>query len=533
MAILESRFREEAKDFLKLLAAVTLSTMTQKWAHFVAIGGTGMGALAALMQDLGYFVTGSDGPLYPPMSSFLESRKIPLVSSYDAKHLSAAFWQRSELAHHKHPNLIVVGNAISRGHPEATEAERLVAEGSSERMSFAQALSHFCIRGTESFVVAGTHGKTTTTSLLTWCLESLGQNPGFFIGGIPKNFGLGCRVGAKKVFVSEGDEYDTAYWDKESKFLHYLPTWVLCTGIEFDHADIFKDVRSIEAAFEKLVSKTTKGWVLVDDESSPRRDSLKTFPKLCNDKGIKLLRYGFSSQSSYQIVSVDASPHPVRNTEIGSKIVFKTPQWGEKVFFSPTIGKHNALNICGILAVLLESGHLNDPELFQAALLSFKGIKRRQEEVFRSENLVVIDDFAHHPTAIRETLAALKMRYPDYHMAAFFEPRSATSGRNVLADDFAKAFDDAEAIFFTPCTKTNIPQSERLDVEQVIAEAIGRGKKNQVGFVKSTSTDLAGEFLTWSLRVGHTPNDKFLAVVMSNGPFDGLHQKLVSAWQKS
>ena len=489
-----------------------------RWAHMVAIGGTGMGALAALLQDQGWCVTGSDGPLYPPMSLFLAKRGLLLKDSYKAENLLGGAWGLSN----PKPDLVIIGNAISRGNVEAEATE----QAGLKKMSFPQALAEFCIRDRRSFVVAGTHGKTTTTSIMTWAFESLGRNPGFLIGGIPLNFGQGCRSGEGPVFVTEGDEYDTAYWDKESKFLHYRPSWVLCTGIEFDHADIFKNVEAIEMSFEKLAGLTKEGWVLVDDSSSPRAASVKRVADFCARRGLVCHRYGTQADSRFRLVEAVAAPSP-QNPEVrGTKMSLLVPELGHIELFSPMTGFHNALNVAGVIATLLASGEVKSVPQLQKFLDGFLGVKRRQEEVYTSSRLIVIDDFAHHPTAIRETIKAIRSRYPQRKLAAFFEPRSATSGRNILADEFAACFDDADAVFLVTPTKTNIPAAEKLNVPELLEKASHRPHNVGKTFVwKETIPELAQAFADWKSKAG----SGILALVMSNGPFGGLHGMLADA----
>ena len=501
-----------------------------KWAHLVAVGGTGMGALAGLLQDLGYFVSGSDNPLYPPMSTFLAQKKIPIKTGYAASNIEASSWSSEEgfPQGKKLPDLVVIGNAISRGNAEAQAVDTLItAHPEILRMSFAQALAEYAICDKRSFVVAGTHGKTTTTSLLAWAFQSLGKNPGYFIGGIPKNFDSGCSSSNEtKVFVSEGDEYDTAYWDKESKFLHYRPSWVLCTGIEFDHADIFPNVEAITKSFVKLVGKTREGWILIDNESAPRADTVSDVARALFEKKIACKRYGVSANSEYRLLSDEACELPWKSGTRGTRIVMKCPELGQIEFVSTMAGRHNALNTIGDVAVLLASCEISTLVQIQDFLKTFEGIKRRQEEVFSSRQRVVIDDFAHHPTAIRETIRAIRGRYPNAYVAAFFEARSATSARNILAHEFAASFDDADAIFLSPPTKTNIPESEKLDM-RALAQEIAERPANRGGktfVLESRSEDLARAYLEWSgsLPVG----SRSVALVMSNGPFGGIHSML-------
>jgi len=492
------------------------SNQAPKWAHFIAVGGTGVGALAVLLQEEGYIVTGSDGPLYPPMSDFLDSRGIKRVDHYRAENLNGKEWGIDQ----EYPDLIIVGNAISRGHVEANVAEELAAKGVSEKMSFAAALAHFAIRDRKSFVVAGTHGKTSTSTQMAWALESLGKEPGFFIGGVPGNFGQGCRMGTGACFVSEGDEYDTAYWDKESKFLHYRPTWVLCTGIEYDHADIFENLAQIEASFHKLITKTKAGWVFVDETSAPNASAISRLRAKLKENSLRFASYGESPDSEYQLLSWDTCIIDPELPKRGTLVKFKTPNWGVVEVRSPLSGKHNALNTVGIVATLIESSDVNSLEQVQEFLNTFKGVKRRQEEIYLDPRCVIIDDFAHHPTAIRETVKAIKNRFPEHKIAAFFEPRSASSARNIFQKEFSECFADADQIYLSPPTKTNIPEGEKLDVEAIVKKLHGEGKEV---FCSKNVSELASHFGSWQKQ----KKQKSVALVMSNGSFSGLHKMLV------
>ncbi len=477
-----------------------------------------MGALASMLQDLGFRVTGSDGPLYPPMSHFIDSRKIPRTETYTPENLRGARWGFAEA----HPTLIIIGNAISRSNLEAQFAEELVASGRSSKMSFAQALAEFCIRDRESFVVAGTHGKTSTTTQLAWALESLGEKPGFFIGGIPANFSEGCRMGEGTCFASEGDEYDTAYWDKESKFLHYRPSWVLCTGIEFDHADIYANIEAIEKSFHKLITKTKTGWIHVDVESAPRADVIRRLEDALRASGLRHLSYGRSPSSAYRLVNLSEELVDAELGVRGSVVEIETPRWGLIKVSSALSGEHNALNLVGIVAVLSEADKIRDPAQIQTYLRSFRGVKRRQEELYSSKDLIVIDDFAHHPTAIRETIRAIRKKYPRYDVAAFFEPRSATSARNVFQKEFTDCFDDATKVYLTPPTKTNVPEAQKLDVYQIQKDLEQRGVST---FVTPDVNEIATRFKT-DFKARPDDSRGMVALVMSNGAFGGLHQKL-------
>jgi UDP-N-acetylmuramate: L-alanyl-gamma-D-glutamyl-meso-diaminopimelate ligase len=484
------------------------------WIHFLAIGGTGMGALAGLFKNAGVKVTGSDGPLYPPMSTFLEAQKIPLKTSFAPENLSGSSWGMDQ----KYPDLVIVGNAISRTNLEAQEMEKLVVKGLLRKMSFPEAIGNFVIAKRDSFVVAGTHGKTTTTSLLAWAFEVLGKDPGFFIGGIPKNFECGSRWGSS-VFVSEGDEYDTAYWDKESKFLHYRPTWVVGTGIEFDHADIFSTVEQIENSFLKLSQMTSQGWLLVDQLSAPRPTSVEKIAVSLKAQNKKVFRYGEDPESDYCLLNWERASLPWNEKEYGLK--FDIRAQGEKAtFFSPMLGRHNLLNALGNLGVLHASGNLKKLSDFQEVLRTFRGVARRQDVLFDSDTFVVVDDFAHHPTAIKETIAAIREKYPSFEVAAFFEPRSATSARNTLYGDFVKSFKQAHSVFIQEATKLNVPENERLKVQDLVRELIGKGDTSHA-IARKTVEELMDEFLLWKKS-----KEKVVALVMSNGAFGGLTKNL-------
>jgi UDP-N-acetylmuramate: L-alanyl-gamma-D-glutamyl-meso-diaminopimelate ligase len=491
-----------------------------KWVHFVAVGGTGMGALAALLKDSGYFVTGSDGVLYPPMSVFLDKKKILRKESFSESNLRGETWG---LTQGLNPELVIVGNAVSRSHVEAKVVEELLNQGKTQRMSFAQGLAEFAIRDRRSFVVCGTHGKTTTTSLLAWAFEASKKSPGFFIGGIPKNFGKGCEMGTGQCFVSEGDEYDTAYWDKKSKFLHYRPHWVLCTGIEFDHVDIFSSVEKIEDSFCELVDKTQQGWVLVDDLSAPRKESVQRIARKVLSKGIPLLRYGRDESSQYRLLEISPVSLPWRPEIRGIKIKIKTPK-GVMDLVTPLSGEYNALNLLGVVAICLESEELVTQEQIQNFLNTFDGVKRRQDEVFSDSGLVVVDDFAHHPTAIRETLRGMRFKYPGLKIAAFFEARSATSSRNVFEKEFSECFDEADAVFLSPPTKANIPENEKLNIENVV-KTIQQRKGPDFIYSHKDVEGLLGYFQNWA-KIRVPPNQKILALVMSNGPFQDIFSKI-------
>ena len=350
-------------------------TKEVKSVHFVGICGTAMAAVAALCREVGYTVTGSDENVYPPMSTFLESRSIRILQGY----------QESNLDHR--PELIVIGNALKRGTPEVERAldERLNC------CSLPELVREFFIRGKHSVVITGTHGKTTTTSLLAWVLESAGQTPSFLIGGIPTNFGTGARLGTGAHFVIEGDEYDTAFFDKRSKFVHYLPDTVILNNIEFDHADIFADLAAVKRAFRQLVAVVPRrGLIIANGDDANVREVVA-------GAQCRVRYFGLPDFAGYRL---------------------------------PLAGGHNQRNAAAVAVCANELGLSR--EQIQAGFDSFTGIKRRMEVRGEVAGVTVVDDFAHHPTALVETIRAIRQKYPGRRLWALFEPRSNTTRRNVF-----------------------------------------------------------------------------------------------------
>ncbi|NCN26142.1 hypothetical protein GW915_01080 [bacterium] len=485
-----------------------------QWVHFIAVGGKGMGALAVLMSELGYMVTGSDGVLYPPMDVYLEKSLVKVSNEYSKDNLLGQTWGLSK----KHPDIVIVGNAISRGHVEAEVAAVLDDEKKIRRMSFSEALAEFAIAENKSFVVTGTHGKSTTSSMLAWAFERLNLTPGFFIGAIPNNFDTCCRQsGEGQVFVSEGDEYDTVYWDKVSKFLYYKPDWVICTGVEFDHADIFKDLAAIEDSFLELVKKTKDGWVLVEDESAPEPKVTASLSEAVKKKGLPCLRYGFSDRSDFYVSKWHAKTLSSDGHKVGTSFIVEY-KGCSKSFYSSMIGKHNVLNALSAIAVIVAAGKANFSDLDSNLFADYSGIAKRQQELFYSEQSVLVDDFAHHPRAIFETLNALKLRYPGRFVRAFFEPRSATSARNLLFDSFVKCFDPADEVYLIEATKKNVPMDQRLNVVELKRQIEAHGPKV---FLAKDYGELVGLFET------RNQSEEELIVLMSNGSFGGIAEKLL------
>lgn len=453
-----------------------------KHVHFLGICGTAMGAVAAGMKDSGYEVTGSDENVYPPMSTFLESKGIRLMSGYRAENLPAE------------ADLFVVGNTIRRGNPEV----EAVLNRKLPYLSLPETLKFFFIRGKHSLVVTGTHGKTTTSSLLAWIFENAGRNPSFLIGGIPHNLGQGCVLRDSKHFILEGDEYDTAFFDKRSKFVHYLPELVIVNNLEFDHADIFANLEEIKTSFRRLLNIVpSEGMVLLnaDDENCISLASTCPAP---------ILEVGFSANAANQIRNVSYGHD-------GSKFEI----FGES-FEVPLLGEFNVRNA----AMAASAAHfygITATEI-RAALASFKGIKRRQEIRGEVRGIKIIDDFGHHPTAIKQTLQGLRERYSEARLWAIFEPRSNTTRRAVFQHDLPKAFEQADGVLIAQVARLDqLAPEDRLNPEQVVADIAAQGKP---AFYEPTADDIIDK-----LKPLAQSGD--IVVVFSNGGFDGIHQKLL------
>jgi UDP-N-acetylmuramate: L-alanyl-gamma-D-glutamyl-meso-diaminopimelate ligase len=452
-----------------------------KHIHFLGICGTAMGAVAAAMQDGGLVVTGQDDNVYPPMSTFLKQRDITITQGFRPEDIPAA-------------DLIVVGNAMARGNP----AVESVLNRKLYYLSLPETLKQFFLRGRHNLVVTGTHGKTTVTSLLAWIFQSAGLEPSFLIGGIPANLGQGACLKDSKHFIIEGDEYDTAFFDKRSKFLHYLPELVIVNNIEFDHADIYRDLEEIKTSFRRLLNIVpSEGMVLLNADDSHCVDVARQCPA-------PILEVGFSENAGNQI----RNARHLRG--ISSFELFN------EMFEVPLIGNFNIRNA----AMAASAAHFYGvpvPEI-QKALAEFKGIKRRQEVRGEVHGITIIDDFGHHPTAIRETLAGLRDRYTRSRLWAIFEPRSNTTRRSIFQHELPKSFAQADGVFLSRVARIEqIPEDDRLDPERVVADIAAAGKP---AYYEPTADDII-EKLKPLARAGD------VVVVFSNGGFDGIHQKLL------
>jgi UDP-N-acetylmuramate: L-alanyl-gamma-D-glutamyl-meso-diaminopimelate ligase len=471
---------------------LTEPTSPVKAIHLIGICGTAMASLAGMLQAKGFSVRGSDQNIYPPMSTFLEEKGIRLFQGFSEENLAPR------------PDLVVVGNAISRGNPEVefTLNEKI------RYASMAEVLKELFIRGKRSVVIAGTHGKTTTTSLLAWLLECGGMKPGFLIGGIAENFASSFKLGSGDLFVIEGDEYDTAFFDKGPKFLHYLPDWVVFNNCEYDHADIYSDFGAVQLSFKRLLNiipshgRLFAGW---DDpvvrELSPRAFCL-------------VETFGLAETAQWTARSIEIHPE-----------VMRFEVWHEGTLWERfETGLSGAFNVKNSLAAIACAHGLGvERGVLRQALREFKNVKRRLEIRGVVRGITVFDDFAHHPTAIRETLTAVKARYPGSRVWAIFEPRSATSRRNVFQQEFARCFSQADHVTLCcPFASEKLHVSSRLNVEQVVSDLKKQGipadwQESAEAIVASVVPQLQAE-------------DK--VVIMSNGGFDGIHRKMLAALQE-
>jgi UDP-N-acetylmuramate: L-alanyl-gamma-D-glutamyl-meso-diaminopimelate ligase len=460
--------------------------MRAKHIHLIGICGTAMASLAGMLAERGFQVTGSDAAAYPPMSDFLKSLGIPVSQPFAAQNLQPK------------PDLVVVGNAISRGN---VELEHVL----NERIPFCslpQLLHDEFLRGKEVLVVAGTHGKTTTTSMLSWIFEVAGTKPSFLIGGIAENFGRSFQLGEGKYFILEGDEYDTAFFDKGPKFLHYFPDGVILTSVEFDHADIYKDLEAVETAFKRLVNLVPqRGRILAfDTGDSIQRCVAKAF--------CPVERYGKSDSAAWRIENLQLSANATSWT-----VLRNGSRWADLEF--PLAGEYNVWNATAAAALAANYGIGKD--VIAEALKTFKSVKRRLEVKAEVNGITIIDDFAHHPTAIAVTLNALRARYKGRRLWAILEPRSNTLRRNVFQHELAKSLAIADEIVIANVFKSeSIPEHERLDVNIVAAELV------QVGHHARVLQDVDAIVSTCApeMRSGD------VIAILSNGGFGGIYEKL-------
>jgi UDP-N-acetylmuramate: L-alanyl-gamma-D-glutamyl-meso-diaminopimelate ligase len=456
--------------------------------HLIGICGTAMATLAALLKSRGHDVRGSDQNVYPPMSDFLQQQGITTLQGYRAEHITAEV------------DLVVVGNAISRGNPELEE----VLDRKIRYCSLPEAIRDHFLWGARSVVIAGTHGKTTTTSLTGWLLTHGGADPNVLIGGIAENFASSYRIGGGREFVIEGDEYDSAFFDKTAKFLKYLPDIAVVNNIEFDHADIYEDLDAIRLAFQRFVNLVPRRGLLLLGADNPDARAL------ADGARCRVETFGLSDGADWQAhdlkVSATSTAFSLRHagTPAGS-------------FEVPLLGAYNVRNALAAIAVGAAVGLSTDT--LAEGLRRFKGVRRRMELRGTADGVAVYDDFAHHPTAIEETLAGVRSAYPDRRIWAIFEPRSATSCRRVFHSEFVRALSKADSVVLPAVFRSSLPEDQRLSPELVVEELQQSGVDAR--FIPAVDDIVRA--------VARDSRGGDLVVVMSNGGFDDIHQKLLRA----
>ncbi|QDK37748.1 UDP-N-acetylmuramate:L-alanyl-gamma-D-glutamyl-meso-diaminopimelate ligase [Bdellovibrio sp. NC01] len=458
--------------------------------HLMGICGTAMASLAGLLKDRGFKITGSDMNPYPPMSTQLESLGISIQKGYKAENL------------HPKPDFVIVGNVISAGNEEAQELVKLGIPFT----SLAKAMGDFIIADRESIVISGTHGKTTTTSMMSWVAENAGAKPGFLIGGIPKNFSQSFKNPEGKYFVIEGDEYDTAYFDKVPKFIHYKPRHVILTSVEFDHADIYKDLQAVKDAFARLMNLIPENGTLLACAEDANVMELRKLAKCKNS-----FTYGFNANSDYRakVLFQDA-------TGTGFEVHHKGEILGP--YNMQITGDYNVLNATAVVAMSKILGFSENR--IQIALESFEGVKRRQEILGEPGGVLVIEDFAHHPTAVRETVKGIQKKYPNRKVFSVFEPRSATSRRKVFQQDYVQAFKGSHEVMLAKAfDQSKIDEENRFSSHELVADLKKSG-------VTAEDFDNADQIVA-ALKARAKKGD--VVLIMSNGGFDGIYGKLLKA----
>lgn len=457
--------------------------------HLMGICGTGVGALAGMLQAADFSITGSDQQVYPPMSDFLASLGIEVKSGYRPENLAHA------------PDLVIVGNVITRLNPEVES----LAELRIPYLSMPQALGQFFLAGKRSLVVCGTHGKTTTSSLLATLLHYLDSDPGFMIGGLVQEFGRNFRIGQGPYFVVEGDEYDTAFFDKGPKFLHYQPQVAIITSIEFDHADIYADLEAIKTSFRRLVAIMPESGCLVANLDDP------VVAEVCAEAKCQVRGYGEGRNLSWTLAGLDIQAAGTTFSALKDGAIFGR-------FKTRMPGRHNAMNCLAVVAVLDLLGFTASE--IAKHLPRFPGVRRRQEVRGEVRGITVIDDFAHHPTAVRETLAALRAAYPSRRLRAVFEPRTNSSRRRVFQDDYVLVFDQADEVLIKePTPLTALTEGERFSGQQLAQDLRHRGA--HATCFSDTDAILA--------TLAHSSTSGDVIAIMSNGGFDNIHNRLLQA----
>ena len=463
---------------------MTLNKNKNEHFHFIGICGTAMGSVAAALQNRGYTITGSDQNVYPPMSDFLIENDINVSVGHDENNIPDKV------------DLVVIGNAMSRGNVEVES----VLNRKIPYTSLPELIKRYFLQGKRNIVITGTHGKTTTSSIIAHLLNDNGLNPNLMIGGIPLDIGKGGRFTESEFFVIEGDEYDTAFFDKRSKFVHYMPEIVVVNNIEFDHADIFNNIEEIKLSFKRMLNIVPEnGIVFVNGDDN---DAVEVTEN-CRAPVIKV---GANDDCDFKIENLNLESF---NSSFSIN---------ENSYKLPMDGEFNVRNAAMAIAV---SDFLKiDQKNIIESVSKFSGIARRQELRGEEKNVKVIDDFGHHPTAIAATIGALKQRYPDSKIWAIFEPRSNTSRRNLLQSELEDSLSQADGVFISEVPNPEkVPDGELLDVESVIENLSSRGKE---AFIGLSSDDIVNKLIPLTSS-GDT------IVVLSNGGFGGIHEKLLEA----
>jgi UDP-N-acetylmuramate: L-alanyl-gamma-D-glutamyl-meso-diaminopimelate ligase len=447
-----------------------------------------MATLAAMLKSRGFDVRGSDQHVYPPMSEFLAEQRVTALEGYEPEHISADL------------DLVIVGNAISRGNPELEE----VLDRKIPYCSLPEAIRDHFLWRSRSIVITGTHGKTTTTALAGWVLTDGHADPSVFIGGIAENFGGSYRIGGGRDFVIEGDEYDSAFFDKTAKFLKYLPDIGVVNNIEYDHADIYPDLESIRVAFRRFVNLIPRRGLLLVCADDPEARALTPLARC------RVETFGLADGADWQA-------HDLRATAMSTSFSLRRSGQPAGEFQLPLLGTHNVRNALAAAAIGAAVGI--SPEAIAQALGAFKGVRRRMQLRGVERGVAVYDDFAHHPTAIAETLSGVRRAHPDARIWAIFEPRSATSCRRIFQGDFARAFGAADRIIVPAVFRSTLPEEQRLSVEHLVADLQAAGKHARyIPQVDDIVRAVAAEA---------QPGD--LVIAMSNGGFEDIHRKLLEA----
>jgi len=470
-----------------------------KHIHLIGICGTAMASLAGMLKQRGFHVTGSDAAAYPPMSDFLRDLSIPVAQPFAAANLEPR------------PDLVVIGNAMSRGNVELEH----VLDQRIPFCSLPQLLHDEFLRGKEVLVIAGTHGKTTTTSMLSWIFHSAGLQPSFLIGGIAENFGSSFHLGNGKHFILEGDEYDTAFFDKGPKFMHYFPDAIVLTSVEFDHADIYKDLDAVETAFKRLVNLIPgRGRIIAFDGAVGDATESASLERCLAKAYCPVERYGAGPRAHWRVANLRLEPGRTAWT-----VLRNGQSWAEFEF--PLAGEYNVWNATGAAALAFSCGV--PKEAIAHALRTFKSVKRRLEVKAEVNGITIIDDFAHHPTAIAGTLKALRARYAGARLWAILEPRSNTLRRRVLQSDLARSLALADEIIVANVFRSEaVPENERLELPALAAEIERNGCRARL----LPDADAIVQAVAPEMRAGD------VVAILSNGGFGGIYEKLPAQLKK-